>query len=238
VVVVASLDRLVAETALPVGPLPMENPSRPQVLVVVPGIGRRDEGWTKAHWSSEEWEGKPITVEVNFNRGAGYLTSFANFSPRASAWADSLKGALIAVARDHPRAGIHIISHSWGTVVAKLVLSGGSTWNGDYLPISDLELRDAQAMSLLTMGSPLCHPRALRLLHVAPMPGKPPMLKGRWVNLYNDGDRIALLGLPVGNLPIADEGCTNIPLDPGTGHTGYWGNPQVADLIQSLMHTP
>lgn len=60
------------------------------------------------------------------------------------------------------------------------------------------------------------------------------MLTGRWLNMYNRGDRLPYIPVHVGNRPLEVDGCENVELDRLTGHTGYWKSKKVAAHIRDL----
>ena len=203
------------------------------VIVVVHGVGRKIDGWTDSLDLRERW-GSQRLIEINFNQTKGATESLVNFLPETRNWADHVKEGIQAVARKFPGCEIAIVSHSWGSVVSKLVLSGGSTWSGSYPPLMSADLGTCRITHLTTMGSPLCHPGALRLFGIVVNAGKPKLLEGKWLNLFNKHDRVTRFGIPAGNEPIPDD-CENLELDQSIGHTGYWLSDQVAKIIREAI---
>jgi hypothetical protein len=204
------------------------------LVLVIHGIGggNREDGWSKA--IADRWM-VPVK-EITFRQEGREDTSFTDFACNAGDWALDVQRQIKEAAAANPGRRLIIVSHSWGTVAAKLALAGGSTNTGEVPPI---DLGGLQVEELITLGSPLGRAETpevalnLRQLGVVLSDGRPPVVK-HWTNVYDKAD-------PVSNQSHALSGADNIGVS-GSGHwydptglsahSGIWNNKRVARAVQ------
>lgn len=204
------------------------------LVLVIHGIGggNREDGWSNE--IAKRWM-VPVK-EITFRQEGRENTSFTDFARDAGDWALDVQRQIKQAAEANPGRRLIIVSHSWGTVAAKLALAGGSTKTGEVPPIN---LNGLQVEEWVTLGSPLGRAETpdvalnLRQLGVVLSEGKPPMVK-HWTNIYDEAD-------PVSNQSRNLEGAENIGVS-GSGHwydptglsahSGIWTNARVARMVQ------
>lgn len=204
------------------------------VVIVVHGIGggNRNYGWSRdiaKSWGVE-------THEVTY-RAAGRTTidSYKDFVPVAGDWALSVQQQIKEITRQNPGRRVMIVSHSWGTVVTKMALAGGTGggtsqqlkrqgYNLDPIPPGEFEVEE-----WVTLGSPLGEAGTPQLGGGAVQwrldvpEGRPGLVK-HWTNFYDTNDLVSSLSQ---NLP----GAENVKIESGknaySAHADIWTDPAV-----------
>src|SRR5581483_7746693 len=179
-------------------------------------------------WSNEMAEAWGVeTQEVTFRyEGRTKVTSFYDFGQKTGDWVLSAQRQISQIVKQNPGRPIIIVSHSWGSVVTKLALEGGSA-NG--VLFDDIDLGGAQIEDWITIGSPLGDPKVRSLAGVTTEPGKPKNVN-QWTNFYDVNDWIAKFSH---NLIGAD----NQPVDSGAvdPHTAIWTDAKVTNHIKNEL---
>ncbi len=195
------------------------------LVICVHGIG---EGNREPGWSNEMAEAWGVeTQEVTFRyEGRTKVTSFYDFGQKTGDWVLSAQRQISQIVKQNPGRPIIIVSHSWGSVVTKLALEGGSA-NG--VLFDDIDLGGAQIEDWITIGSPLGDPKVRSLAGVTTEPGKPKNVN-QWTNFYDVNDWIAKFSH---NLIGAD----NQPVDSGAvdPHTAIWTDAKVTNHIKNEL---
>ncbi|MFA6315854.1 MAG: carboxypeptidase-like regulatory domain-containing protein [Elusimicrobiota bacterium] len=238
------LEEAAREAGRKKGGEPLEGETRP-LVIVVHGIGGGDRapGWSDA--DAKEWGIGPVH-EISFRyEGRTEGMSFSDFAQRAGEWSGSVQEQLADVLsrpenKDRP---VIIVSHSWGTVMAKLAVGGGTTPQGDRDGLeSALRARGVhdpvRVAHWFTLGSPLGRdtpegPLAMTLSQMGVGVGaeKPPVVD-RWTNVYDRDDPVAAHSW---KLAGADENL-EVEVDGWTGlgdHSGMWTQKEVVRRIRA-----
>ena len=223
--------------------LAQESSSDPLVIVVHGiGGGNQEDGWSRKQ--AQEWGVQ--THEVTFRyEGRTEPTSYSDFARNAGDWALSAQGQIKDIVRKNPGRRVIIVSHSWGTVIAKMALQGGiGGGRSDKLAINNyyiepIDLDGVQVELLVTLASPLGRADNpdiafnLRQLNVDVPTGRPAIVK-EWTNVFDVED-------PVSNQSHNLAGANNVIVtgsgDPAditgkSAHTGIWTNPKVTKYIR------
>ncbi|MGE0445534.1 MAG: hypothetical protein AB7P99_09920, partial [Vicinamibacterales bacterium] len=218
--------------------------SAPLVLVVH-GIGTslsdlatdaepRGEGWSNAVAKAY---GTPVT-EITFRppqRTAGQ--SFVDAQYAGVDWARQVQRQIQAAVKANPGRRVVIVAHSWGTVVTKLALGGGSTKNGDIEPIQGVTVDE-----LITLGSPIGD-------HKITSPyggginfwadGKPGVVRN-WLNFFDPLDAVSMESHDLQgaeNVEVTSSGIGS--WIPGyralKAHEDIWTNPKVVNHVKSRV---
>ncbi len=167
------------------------------LVLVVHGVGTdlydlasggepRAEGWSN---SVAKAYGTSVT-EITFRppgRTAGQ--SFVDAPYSGVDWARDVQSQIQAAVKANPGRRVVIVSHSWGTVVTKLALGGGTLKNGEIQPIQGVAVDD-----WITMGSPigdhkLTSPYGGGINFWAD--GKPGAVRN-WVNFFDPLDAVSV----------------------------------------------
>lgn len=208
------------------------------VVIVVHGIGggNRNYGWSRdiaKSWGVE-------THEVTYRApGRTTIDSYKDFVPVAGDWALSVQRQVKEIVRQNPGRRVMIVSHSWGTVVTKMALAGGTGggtsqqlkqqgYNIDPIPPGDFEVEE-----WVTLGSPLGEAGTPTLGGGAVQwrldvpEGRPGLVK-HWTNFYDTND---LVSSQSQDLP----GAENIPVQSGknpySAHADIWTDPVVSGHV-------
>jgi hypothetical protein len=208
------------------------------------GFGNRQDGWSRdvaKQWNVGEVE------EITFRyRGREWGQSFVDFASRGGDWAIQVRDRLREIARRNPERPLVLVTHSWGTVVAKLALMGGMAGGESReLAAEDYEIRPAaevQVAEWITLASPLGRAHQsdvavnLRQLHLYVPEGRPANVL-RWTNFYDTDDSVSLSSQKL-------EGARNVAvrgsgswIDPTgiSAHTGIWVNREVRRHVQRTV---
>jgi hypothetical protein len=199
--------------------------SNPPLVICVHGIGEgnREPGWSRefgAAWGVE-------THEVTFGyEGRTKLESFYDFGQKTGDWVRSAQQQITQIVRENPGRPIIIVSHSWGSVVTKLALEGGSA-NG--VLFDDINLGGALVAEWITINSLLGDPKVRSLAGVTTEVGRPKNVK-QWTNFYDVNDWISKFSH---NLV----GAENAPVDSGAvnPHTAIWTDEKVTEYIKNAF---
>ncbi len=196
--------------------------------------GNRLYGWSAD--VAKAWGMGPVQ-EITFRYpGRTIPDSFTDFARTGGAWAKSVQDQIQAAVRKNPGRRVVIVSHSWGTVAAKIALMGGTTRDyGDLSPIQGVSVDE-----WVTLGSPLGRADAnvafnLRQITGDIADGRPPVVK-HWTNFYDPADRISL---DSHNLP----GAENVAVywrpaglfDYEGAHTKIWTNENVIKRLRTTV---
>lgn len=199
--------------------------STPPLVICVHGIG---EGNREPGWSNEMAQAWGVeTHEVTFRyEGRTQPKSYLDFGQKTGDWVLSAQQQISQIVRQNPGRPIIIVSHSWGSVVTKLALEGGSA-NG--ILFDDIDLNGAQVEDWITIGSPLGDPKVRGLAGVTTEPGKPKNVKN-WTNFYDVNDPVSAFSH---NLVGAD----NQAVDSGAvnPHTAIWTEARVTNHIKNEL---
>lgn len=193
------------------------------LVIVIHGIG---EGNRNAGWSREFANAWGVeTHEVTFRyEGRTEGTSYVDFGRKAGDWALSAQKQIQDIVRQNPGRRVMIVSHSWGTVITKLALEGGTTSDGS---IGAINLGGTKVEEWVTLGSPLGDSEVKYVSHVEVDDGQPKAVK-HWTNFYDVNDIVS-------NQSHNLTGANNIKLDSGknalSAHTGIWTDPEVRKHI-------
>ena len=204
------------------------------LVIVVHGIsgGNRNNGWSREMadaWSVE-------THEVTFRyEGRDEPASLTDFAPRAGDWALSVQQQIKDIVRQNPGRRVMIVSHSWGTVVTKMALAGGTGdgfsqqlkeqgYNIDPIPPGTLEVEE-----WVTLGSPLGEAGTPELgggvlKHRLDVPAGRPGLVKHWTNFYDSNDWVSSKSQ---NLPGADNQKIESGRNAYSAHSRIWTDPKV-----------
>lgn len=153
---------------------------------------------------------------------------------------DAIRSQVIARFRDLVRpllakgAEVHVISHSWGTVVAYEALLQME---------EDSSLADGGVASFFTVGSALSIPPVKRLLRPVDARGRKPRLVRRWINLDAKFDVVggAIKGNPFNvdfeYLGLKPVGCGLMP-SPACAHSSYFrpANRRVQEIFAEFIN--
>lgn len=198
-------------------------------LATEKGLKLKDEINTTIHRELLRWcKGEGKTLDRSLERGliGDYLGDFGYYLLDA-ALADKvqkqLRDKLTELSQQDTE--LHIICHSWGTVVTYDVLS---RW--DKCP---------KISSLITLGSPLWIPVVRRERRRYPEKAQ------QWTNVDNEGDGFWewFNGDPIGGyLNIHDEQgrFKNLSIHSKTGHSavGYLGDDEIIEILQDSLIKP
>lgn len=223
---------------------------RAPIVIVVHGIGagNRPDGWSSD--VRKAWSVADIR-EVTFRyEGRTEADSFVDFARRGGDWALDVQAQIKQAITDHPDRRVIVVSHSWGTVVTKIALEGGSA-GGASRQLTDsvnhippLRVPPGRIDEWITIGSPLGRADTpdvavnLRQLNVDIPVNRPTAVK-HWTNFWDVAD-------PVSNQSHHLAGADNIEVSGSgawwdfsgmTAHTGIWLNPVVTDHVQSVLRT-
>lgn len=214
---------------------------RAPLVIVVHGIGggNRPDGWSND--VRKTWNVAEIT-EVTFRyEGRTEADSFVDFARHGGDWALGVQSQIRQAIAKHPDRRVIVVSHSWGTVVTKIALDGGSA-GGDL--VEPLPVPHGRIDEWITIGSPLGRSDTpdvavnLRQLNVDIPDGRPAAVK-HWTNFWDASD-------PVSNQSRHLDGAENVEVSGSgfwwdfsgmTAHTGIWVNPVVNRHVQSLLRT-
>ncbi len=224
------------------------------LVIVVHGLGggNRADGWSGEVANAYGTEVKEITFRYE---GRDTPESYKDFARKAGDWALEVQRQITDITRDHPDRRIVVVSHSWGTVVTKLALDGGTAGGSSReLALNDnhvkpLDLNGASIDEWVTLGSPLGRAEGARVagtldqLGVDVSPGRPRLVKN-WTNFYDTND-------PVSAYSHNLEGAKNIGVTNAAiwvdvfglrAHTKLWTERQVTrhiwNRIQELAAQP
>lgn len=224
------------------------------LVIVVHGIGggNRADGWSGEVASAYGTEVKEVTFRYE---GREAPDSYVDFGRRAGDWALEVQRQIRDLAQQNPNRRIVVVSHSWGTVVTKLALDGGTAGGNSkelYLnnnEVKPLDLGGAMVDEWVTLGSPLGRGEGARTagslnqLQVDVRPGRPRLVKN-WTNFYDTND-------PVSTHSHNLEGANNIGVTNQAiwldvfgirAHTKIWTERQVSrhiwQRIQELAAQP
>ncbi|MEW5788673.1 MAG: hypothetical protein AB1899_12550 [Pseudomonadota bacterium] len=208
------------------------------LVIVVHGIGggNRADGWS-ADIAEKYWtDVKEVTFRYD---GRSVPNSYADFTNKAGEWAMEVQRRITEEVKNHPGRPVIVVSHSWGTVVTKLALEGGT---GDALEVPAINLEGRQIDEWVTLGSPLGRAEAARIagamhqLKVEITPGKPRDVR-TWTNFYDPND-------PVSAARPELEGANNVAVQGGPvwrdvfgiqAHTGIWTDKTVVEHLRKRI---
>jgi hypothetical protein len=212
------------------------------LVIVVHGIGggNRPDGWSND--VAKRWRVGRLQ-EVTFRypgRSDDASISVMDFARKSGDWTLEVQRQIKEAVRANPGRPVVIVSHSWGSVVTKMALCGGS---GGGIPIDPIDLGGVKIEEWVTIGSPLGRANntkifpSLEQLGVEVRDGCPsPKLVKHWANIYDEADPVSV---PSHNLA----GAENIPvsgsgywIDPTgmSAHTGIWVNRLVIKHMSDL----
>ncbi len=218
-------------------------------MIVVHGIGggNRPDGWSND--VAKRWMVGRLQ-EVTFRypgRSDAAGLSLADFAREAGDWTLSVQEQIREAVRANPGRPVVIVSHSWGSVVTKIALAGGS--GGGKSPelakrgyqIDAIDLGGVKVEEWVTIGSPLGRANnpnivpSLEQLKVEVPDGCPKLVK-HWTNIYDEADPVSI---PSHNLAGAENvkvTGSGYKVDPtgGTAHTGIWVNRVVIRHMSDL----
>jgi hypothetical protein len=218
---------------LPVTTIAQANAGFPLVIVVHGiGGGNANPGWSREY--ADAWGVE--THEVTFRyKDRSTITSLRDFVPEAGDWALSVQRQIKDIVRQNPGRRVMIVSHSWGTVVTKMALDGGT---GDGVSeelktqgyhIDPIAPGDFEVEEWVTLGSPLGEAGTPELgggivKRRLDVPADRPQIVKHWTNFFDVND---LVSSKSHNLA----GASNVKLDSGrnpySAHTGIWTEPEV-----------
>jgi hypothetical protein len=209
---------------------------RAPLVIVVHGIGggNRPDGWSddvRKAWNVAEV--REVTFRYDGRTNAG---SFVDFARHAGDWTIDVQAQIRTAITDNPDRRVIVVSHSWGTVVTKVALDGGSA--GGTL-IKPLAVPRGHIDEWITIGSPLGRADVavnLRQLNVEIPEDRPTAVK-HWTNFWDAADSVSnqshqLAGAD--NIEVSGSGVRG-DFTGMTAHTGIWVNPVVTNHMQTLM---
>jgi hypothetical protein len=219
------------------------------LVIVVHGIGggNRPDGWSND--VAKRWRVGRLQ-EVTFRypgRSDDASISVMDFARKSGDWTLEVQRQIKEAVRANPGRPVVIVSHSWGSVVTKMALCGGSGGGtskelvANTYQINPIDLGGVKIEEWVTIGSPLGranNPKivpSLEQLHVEVPDGCPsPKLVKHWANIYDEADPVSV---PSHNLA----GAENIPVsgsghwyNPMSAHTGIWVNDVVKKHMSDL----
>jgi hypothetical protein len=214
---------------------------RAPLVIVVHGIGggNRPDGWSddvRKAWNLAEV--REVTFRYEGRTGAD---SFVDFARHGGDWTLDAQAQIKKVIADHPDRRVIVVSHSWGTVVTKVALEGGSAGGS---VIDPLPVPRGRIDEWITIGSPLGRADSpdvavnLRQLNVDVPMNRPAAVK-HWTNFWDSDD-------PVSKQSHHLDGADNVEVSGSgvwwdvvgmTAHTGIWVNPVVINHMQSMVRT-
>ena len=208
------------------------------LVIVVHGIaeGNRNAGWSRD--MANAWNVE--THEVTFRyEGRDEPKSLVDFVPKAGDWALSVQSQIKDIVRQNPGRRVMIVSHSWGTVVTKMALAGGTGggnseqlvrqgYNIDPIPPGTFEVEE-----WVTLGSPLGEAGTPELgggtaQWRLDVPGGLPGLVKHWTNFFDTND---LVSIKSHNLPGADNQKVESGKNPYSAHADIWTAREVSHHI-------
>jgi hypothetical protein len=223
--------------ALPVFGWAQANAGFPLVIVVHGiGGGNADPGWSREY--ADAWGVE--THEVTFRyKDRDTITSLRDFVPEAGDWALSVQKQIKDIVRQNPGRRVMIVSHSWGTVVTKMALEGGT---GDGISdelkqqgyhIDPIQPADFQVEEWVTLGSPLGEAGTPELgggitKRRLDVPADRPSIVKHWTNFCDLSDWVCSKSR---NLPGAENVELKSGKNPLSAHTGVWTDPEVRKHI-------
>jgi hypothetical protein len=197
------------------------------LVIVVHGIGKgnQDDGWSRKY--AEAWGVETHEVTYRYE-GRTVGASQVDFAPRTADWVLSAQKQIKDIVSKNPGRRVIIVSHSWGAVISKLALAGG-TANGVY--IDEINLGGVEIEELVTLAAPLGSPEIMALARA--VPDNLPKFVKHWTNFSDIDD-------PVSSESHNLKGADNVEVkgsgwsaDPSgiTAHKGIWINPMVRKHI-------
>jgi hypothetical protein len=210
-------------------------------VIVVHGIGggNRPDGWSsdvRKAWNLAEIR------EVTFRyEGRTDADSFVDFARRGGDWTLNAQAQIKKAITDNPDRRVIVVSHSWGTVVTKVALDGGTA--GGTL-IDPLPVPRGSIDEWITIGSPLGRADSpdvavnLRQLNVDIPLDRPRAVK-HWTNFWDAADDVSKQSRHLAGADNIEVSGSGIWGDPSgmSAHTGIWVNPVVINHIQALLRT-
>lgn len=222
------------------------------LVIVVHGVGdgNQADGWSKD--LTKNWQAGDVK-EITFRyQGRTVPSSFTDFAQVGGDWALSVQKQLKQILAENPDRPVILVTHSWGSVVTSIALSGGEAGGSS----KELEAQDFQIPSLnldgrriqewVTLASPLGRANAnvpfnLQQLNVNVLNGKPNQVD-HWTNIYDVNDPISNQShhLPgADNIEVSDSASSFGPWNwlkntftrGIAAHRGIWTSPEVAEKI-------
>lgn len=214
------------------------------LVIVVHGIGggNRPDGWSND--VAKRWMVGRLQ-EVTFRypgRSDGAGLSITDFAREAGDWTLAVQEQIKEAVRTNPGRPVVIVSHSWGSVVTKIALSGGS--GGGKSPalaergyqIDPIDLGGVKIEEWVTIGSPL----GRAIIPNVEVPDGCPKLVKHWTNIYDEADPVSapshnLAGAE--NTKVSGSGHSYDPTGV-SAHTGIWVNRVVIKHMSDLCARP
>lgn len=203
------------------------------LVIVVHGIagGNRNYGWSRE--MANAWNVE--THEVTFRyEGRDEPKSLVDFIPKSGDWALSVQQQIRDIVRQNPGRRVMIVSHSWGSVVTKMALAGGTGGgNSQQLirqgyNIDPIKPGEFEVEELVTIGSALGEAGTPQLggstvqWRLDVPEGRPAMVK-QWTNFYDTND---LVSSKSHNLPGAENKEIESGKNPYNAHADMLDRPR------------
>lgn len=229
--------------------------SETPIVIVVHGVG---DGNQADNWSQDltkNWKAGDIK-EITFRYpGRTIPTSLIDFAQVGGDWTLSVQKQLKTILNENPDRPVILVTHSWGSVVTAMALSGGQAGgtskeleDQEYI-ISSLDLHGRRIQEWVTLASPLGRanttvPFNLRQLNVSVQVSKPNQVD-HWTNIYDVND-------PISNQSHHLPGADNIEVNDSASkysiinwfkntftagiaaHRGIWTSPEVVKKIHEF----
>lgn len=201
---------------------------------VATGASPRSEGWSGAVAKAYGTSVQEITFRYP-DRTAGQ--SFVDAQYAGVDWARQVQSQIQAAVKANPGRRVVIVSHSWGTVVTKLALGGGSLKNGDIEPIQGVGVDEWVTLGAAIGDHYVTSPYGGGVNFWAD--AKPAVVKN-WTNFYDPLDSVSTESQ---NLP----GANNVEVNstgfsswiPGwralNAHSGIWTNVKVVNHVKARV---
>jgi hypothetical protein len=183
------------------------------LIIVVHGVGHHDKGWSESlknawHIPAEALQpGSDAWVEVTYDPSKPHQQTLEMLF--SDEWvfyvSDRLKEALERARREDRK--VILVAHSWGTVMTKLAMDGGSISIKNTNPSPGQETSDVRRIiprlngqidSWITLASPLGRGGSNQYISrdygvpIFSLPlAKPAQVKGEWANFYDIRDKVS-----------------------------------------------